>query len=822
MIKSNVLQWLLLFLLMGGMSQKTIAQNPGADILTIDSLLQRSKKAAAAKDFEEARQYLLRAASQTDIDSIKAKVAIQLGDVLTAEKKFMEAGTEFERAVNMAKKLPDGRSLQVKGYMKWLSALLNSRQLEKAETVLVDARTVARQAENPKEMATEMANLENFAANIFYYRKDIPAAIASYQSAVAISQKHGVKKKLPTLYDNIALAYFRSGNPDSAKVYLDLALEEATSQNDTLILSNSTMNLGNFYWQKGLLDSAITNFERCKYWSTLLKNDWRIAIAGISVGAVLGEMGQPEKALAAYFEALPILEKNNPREFARSHGQIAYNYEALNDFINSRKHYQQALDISRANRSEAEDAMFMAGLARADWQEGDRENAFKKIAEAKTTKEYGTDQSIRAHLALTEGKFLVEAGSPERGLQLFYEALETFEKIDEKSMTGAVLVEIGKAYQLLEKGEVASSKFDVESLLQRGLEMARQVGKLQSEKIALSALADFYEKNNQPARATPLLRELLVLSDSLFAKDRTAIIAELNTQYETEKKEQENALLKTQNDLISQQKNNLLLAAGILAILLAGMAWLYFQMRQAKAKIDEQAKELSQLNATKDRLFAIISHDLRSEISAFTSLGKIFNFHLGKGNLERLQELSAQVNRSANNLSTLLDNLLQWSVSQLEGISLNPQPLDLRQQTEEVIGLFEQHAQAKGIALKNEIEPDFKAIADENSLQLILRNLVSNALKFTGEGGVVRISGTQQNGQVRLSVTDTGLGIPADKINTLFTLNRQGSSKGTDGERGTGLGLALTKEFVERNGGSIAIDSEPGKGTVCRFTLPKG
>ncbi len=819
---SNVLHWLLPLLIMGGIFQNTTAQNPASENLTTDSLLHRAQKAASAKDFDQARQYLLRATTQAASDSTKAKVAIQLGDVLTAENKFAEAGTEFERAVNLTKNLPDSRDLQVTGYMKWLSVLLNARQLEKAESVLEDARMVARQAEDPKQMASEMVNLENMAANTFYYRKDIPAAIVSYKSAVAISNQYGVKKKLPALYDNIALAYFRSGKPDSTKVYLDLAMAEAISQRDTLILSSSAMHLGNFYWQKGLLDSAITNFERCKYWSTLLENDWRIAISGISVGAVLGEMGQPEKALTAYFEALPILEKNNPREFARSHGQIAYNYEALNDFVNSRKHYQQALDISRANGSEAEDAMFLAGLARADWQEGNRENAFQKIAEAKTAKEYGTDQSIRAHLALTEGTFLVKAGSPERGLQLFYEALETFEKIDEKSMTGAVLVEIGKAYQLLEKGEVASSQFDVESLLQRGLEMARQVGKLQSEKIALSALADFYEKNNQPARATPLLRELLVLSDSLFAKDRTAIIAELNTQYETEKKEQENALLKTQNDLISQQKNNLLLAAGVLAVLLAGMAWLYFQMRQAKAKIDEQAKELSQLNATKDRLFAIISHDLRSEISAFTSLGKIFNFHLGKGNLERLQELSTQVNRSANNLSTLLDNLLQWSVSQLEGISLNPQPLNLRQQTEEVIGLFEQHAQAKGIALENETEPDLQAIADENSLQLILRNLVSNALKFTDEGGVVRISSTQQNGQVRLSVTDTGLGIPADKINTLFTLNRQGSSKGTDGERGTGLGLALTKEFVERNGGGVTIESEVGKGTVCNITLPMG
>lgn len=515
-----------------------------------------------------------------------------------------------------------------------------------------------------------------------------------------------------------------------------------------------------------------------------------------------------------------MLEKSDPREFARSHGQIAYNYEALGDFINSRKHYQLALESNRANNSGAEDGMFLVGIARADWHDGDREAALQKIAEAKATKDYEADQSIRAHLDLTEGRFAVDAGSPERGLQLFYQALETFEKIDERSMVSAVLVEIGKTYQMLDAGQLDSKNHNVEELLQRGLEMARQVGKVKSEQVALAALADFYEKNNQSALAAPLLRELLVLNDSLYTSDRTAIIAEVTTQYETEKKEQENALLKAQNDLISQQKNNLLIAAGVLALLLAGMAWLYFQMRQAKAKIDEQAKELARLNTTKDRLFAIISHDLRSEISAFTSLGKIFNFHLGKGNLERLQELTTQVNRSANNLSTLLDNLLQWSVSQLEGISLQPQRLNLHQQANEIVELFSQHAASKGIELKNEIAPDLQAIADENSLQLIFRNLVSNALKFTGEGGKVRISGTQQNGQIQLSVADTGQGIPPEKIANIFDLDRKGSSKGTDGERGTGLGLALSKEFVERNGGAISIESTIGEGTVCRFSLP--
>jgi signal transduction histidine kinase len=257
-------------------------------------------------------------------------------------------------------------------------------------------------------------------------------------------------------------------------------------------------------------------------------------------------------------------------------------------------------------------------------------------------------------------------------------------------------------------------------------------------------------------------------------------------------------------------------ALGALGLLLLA-GFLYFRFRYVR-KVNE---ELDRLNTTKDRLFAIVSHDLRGSISAFQNIGQIINFHLKKGNYDRLGVVANQVDKSANNLNNLLDNLLQWSLSQLEGVDLNPTKLNVRRSVDDIVELFEQNAAAKGTNLQSFIKEDLQAIVDENSLHLVLRNLVSNAIKYTSEGDKIEIHGVENDKFVELSIKDTGTGIPQEKMARIFQIDSKTSSKGTSGERGTGLGLALCKEFVERNGGTIELKSVFGEGTVCQFRLPK-
>ena len=250
------------------------------------------------------------------------------------------------------------------------------------------------------------------------------------------------------------------------------------------------------------------------------------------------------------------------------------------------------------------------------------------------------------------------------------------------------------------------------------------------------------------------------------------------------------------------------------------IGFLFFQNKKVKQKVEKQNEQLAVLNNTKDKLFAIISHDLRSEISAFQNLNNIFSHHLDQGNNDRLKELVKHVDRSATSVNALMDNLLVWSSSQLDGINMNPKKLNIVEESNQMLSIFEQYASTKKIDILLDIDKNLDVYADENSFHLILRNIVSNAIKFTPSGGKIVINAEKDNHNVIISVSDTGLGISHEKMNSILNNGKTQSSKGTNGERGSGLGLTLVKEFLERNGGKMSIESETNKGTKVKFSLP--
>lgn len=297
-------------------------------------------------------------------------------------------------------------------------------------------------------------------------------------------------------------------------------------------------------------------------------------------------------------------------------------------------------------------------------------------------------------------------------------------------------------------------------------------------------------------------------------------IIETRTRLQADLKEKENEILTARNSEVLIRNRNLIIASTGILIFSGLLAWLFFQNRQAKVKIEQQNQQLAVLNNTKDKLFAIISHDLRSEISAFQNLNNIYGYHLEQGNTERLKELVRQVDQSATSVNALMNNLLVWSASQLDGINLNAKQLNVVQESLQMLSIFEKYAAIKKIDISIDIDENIDVYADENSFQLILRNIVSNAIKFTPEGGEIAIRAIKNEEHVTISVEDSGLGISQEKLQTIFSENKTHSSKGTNGERGSGLGLTLVQEFLERNGGKFEIESNLNKGTKVKFSLP--
>ena len=244
--------------------------------------------------------------------------------------------------------------------------------------------------------------------------------------------------------------------------------------------------------------------------------------------------------------------------------------------------------------------------------------------------------------------------------------------------------------------------------------------------------------------------------------------------------------------------------------------------KRTEVQIQIQNEELQKINAEKDKFFSIIAHDLKSPLSSFLGLTQIMAEELPSLTLAQIQEFVVSMSKSANNLYRLLENLLQWSQIQQGATPFNPEVVQLRRIVVESIEMILDPAKIKGIEIETDIAEEMVVFADNNMFQTIIRNLVSNAIKFTPKEGKVKVSARlQDNKNIEISIHDSGIGMSKAMLDNLFHLDVQTNRKGTEGEPSTGLGLILCKEFVEKLGGRIGVESEVGKGSLFYFTIPK-
>lgn len=238
--------------------------------------------------------------------------------------------------------------------------------------------------------------------------------------------------------------------------------------------------------------------------------------------------------------------------------------------------------------------------------------------------------------------------------------------------------------------------------------------------------------------------------------------------------------------------------------------------------ISEQNQKLEKMNIEKDKFFSIIAHDLKNPIGSFKLTTNLLYDSYDTFSTDDLKEFIAMLKDSSNNLHYLLENLLEWSRAQRGKIEYNPTDADLSSITRLTIDLLKPIAEHKNISIKNNIPDEYKIIADPNLLTTVLRNLISNALKFTRSGGLITV-GISDNDDDHLSiyVKDNGVGIPEEVIGKLFRIDKTVTTLGTEREKGTGLGLVLCKEFIEMHNGSIEVQSKVGEGTTFNCVIPR-
>ncbi len=423
------------------------------------------------------------------------------------------------------------------------------------------------------------------------------------------------------------------------------------------------------------------------------------------------------------------------------------------------------------------------------------------------------------------GIFYRSTGELQKSLQAIEEAIALREKYGDRKGVGSLYSDLGATYILQNQNEVGM-KYYFESL-----KIRKEINDLRGTVAVLKKIIGAYESNKDYKNALEYYKELYTASDSLNNLNRHDFEKELQLKIETAGKQKQLDLLNENYNLEKTQQTYLVFVIILISILLVVGLISYLIKRNAhrnvikknnliteqKEKLEKLNNQLTQLNTEKDKVFSIIAHDLRTPFTALLGFSEVIKAELDNLSKEELKKFIDSIYLSSRNLYNLLENLLQWSRVNRGVFELSLEQFEINEVLDNVIHVLNENAKLKGISIINEVQKNQLIFSDRLALNLVLRNIISNAIKFSNPGGRVKIVSGTTDGFVEISISDTGVGIPELQLNRLFT-NEVVSTNGTDNESGTGLGLILCKEMIEKSDGHIWANSELGKGSTFTFS----
>lgn len=624
-------------------------------------------------------------------------------------------------------------------------------------------------------------------------------------------------------------------NPVQAQLQLEQVLELAKNRNEVLVqteaykqLANLSMSFGKFaiahdYLTKGILLCESNDMQA-------QKADLKYAAASI-----FHAQGNFAIALENYLEALRYYEAHN-----NSIGSLN-TYVALADLFSRTNNFSKAIDYNlKALKlfEQKNDRFRKVNLYEQLGAIYGRQKLYKKAGDyylkaLAAYKEMGNQAGQTATL-INLGNNALAIGSSQTAIGFFSNANALAGPLKIVPLEVRSLIGLANAHALLKEYEAANNEY------RKAIALAKKAGMKIELDEAYEGLAEVYKSLKNPGASKAFRSLSSEIKDSLFNDSIMRKTADLQLLYETEKKQAQIEIFK-QSDLLKeldlkqtkQVKNFFIVLSGLLVLLIFVFVFFISQNRRINAQlkkgmqelevknteVEKQKEQLTQLNQVKDRFFSIISHDLRNNLTTMKLYFDLVSNPEYKA--ESQSKLGKEVAGSVQNTIDLLENLLVWAIGQLKGVQVAPQKINLHKLASENCDMLHSMAVQKNISIQNDTDEDAFIFADLNMINLIIRNLISNALKFTNEGGSVSILSQEEDAFHQIIVIDNGVGISKEKIDTLFTAHANVSTQGTGNEKGTGLGLMLCKEFVEKNGGEIWVESEENKGSSFYVRFPK-
>jgi len=632
-------------------------------------------------------------------------------------------------------------------------------------------------------------------------------------------------------HQNFGISFKSNNLLDSALYQYKIALDLARTNNFPSLIARSQLLIGNVYSSRSNFTKAITHYKIALNLSQHYKYPKSEAMAYIQIGHIYSEQANFQMALEIYLKAYRIVESNNYQDLKFGalfnianiyilNKQWKIGIEKLNELLlhanTSKDHYYEASVINN-NLGTAYEALGQYKTALSYY-----------LKSLELTKNIKTKEGI--------GNNYHNLGSIYYWLSEYDLAIDYIEKSLVIARKNTSKLDFVYNYECLAKIYLKQKKYDKAlDLLTRATNIAKELN-VKSKIIDLAKFkTEYYFIIGELLLAEKAFTEYDSLKDSFIKNEKSEQLIQMQTLYETEKKEKENELLKTQNQLSAlnlekqiEHKNQItigligaLFLLIIIIVLLRNRTIANKVNEEINIKLEDSNEKLQVINSTKDKFFSIIAHDLRSPLGAILSFSNLIEDECTSSKeVETVAEYNNYLNQSAHNLNSLLENLLEWSKSQLGNIKYQAETCDLSEIVLDNIEIQKLRAKEKSIEITTKLDKAIKIRADINMIDTVIRNLLSNAIKFSFPKSEIIVYHKIEGNFIHLSVQDQGMGISQSQQKKLFKIDSNLSTLGTNNETGTGLGLILCKEFVEKNGGRIWIDSEEDKGATFTFTIP--
>ncbi len=624
-----------------------------------------------------------------------------------------------------------------------------------------------------------------------------PSKAVKYgENALKILNKFNLND--PALEIRVLLSLSRANQPigryDTALEYGHKADITALEIGDKQAAAIAYNQVSRIYHRLGYLDWALDYAQRALKSFSEMEDKIGIAEAYKNIGNVYRTLRKNQQALEHYRKSLDLLQSLGDKR------HLVPLFIYIGNVYHEARRYEIAMDYYQKSRAIVEKLNWRVGQA-------------------------GVLYCI-ATLYADKG------GDLARAIDYGKKALDICKETGQKRNMAILLGHMGKCHRKLKEYKKALD------YVNQALDIAKESQIKDITRDIYEELYQIYVEMELYPRAYEYFDKVKDIDDEILTKKQLISIPQLWLRLETEKNEKKIQWLTFQNYIqelkLRRQElvRKLLIAAVLIGFMLVLSAVIYYRYRvkkRAERLLKESEKKLQAMNTAKDKLFSIIAHDLVSPLNGLLLSSAYLENNLDAMKEDEIKDSLHQIHENTSYMSRLLENLLVWAVSQLGKLEVELETLDLHRLTEETIELMISSAREKNIRLMSHINENTLVRADQRMVETIMRNLVGNAVKYSTSGGKVDIFSRSTGNFIEVTISDTGVGIPAHKLDALFQLGIHNSTRGTTGERGVGLGMFLCKEFVEKHRGTIHVEShsnngnkshESPPGTRVVFTLP--